>query len=604
MMKMYYKLLVLMLCAGCAMESMAAEGAGGTVALFDSVTPVDGSDTMATLVKDGVWTRITEDAVPSGFKGDAVFVNATLAAVIRKDGNGVDVYAKASNGWNRRARAVAVADGVVCKFGLIKPLFDDGAVVDVQVNGVKGGSVRFGMHMIHPLLEATATGPVDALRVMAPCRFGIMPDFFTADMMIDARKIPIDSTEIPSENILLRMVGNGNAIVASLWEKNERDIKVSFSGAGDARVMDTTDIFFGSDGGSVWTAVLEYPGVWHMRDFVPKEDIKKVTITDWAVPFYAKWKGNFTREDGNLESMKFTMKDGLKRRDNEIRVTVTSLLRNEASTMNFPQYKWYVGLQGPAVFYPSRRDAKTPLNRLCVDDLLREGLGTGPCEGVLDGKSQEEWSKGIFTCSYRRMVDHLCAESVVRQREVIARIKDERYFVRRINRNVMTFVRNVQDRINVYADFGADLMVYLDEQEKEHPELSASMKKIRSEWNLSVKVLHGERTLKDHQDTNERLEANVAPAEKMLVDFNKLLYVDTLHQFEKGSKAGAVADLVGEAGDSRLRNMRRKVMMIRGIAMMETAVNPGFSGVAKEIRKRSEVVLRNPHSYERATKWQ
>jgi hypothetical protein len=43
---------------------------------------------------------------------------------------------------------------------------------------------------------------------MAPCRLGIMPDFFGDDLMIDAAKVAVERTEVPSENIFLYMVGS------------------------------------------------------------------------------------------------------------------------------------------------------------------------------------------------------------------------------------------------------------------------------------------------------------------------------------------------------------------------------------------------------------
>ncbi len=59
----------------------------------------------------------------------------------------------------------------------------------------------------------------------------------------------------------------------------------------------------------------------------------------------------------------------------------------------------------------------------------------------------------------------------------------------------------------------------------------------------------------------------------------------------------------GDPGDRRLRNLRRKVMVIRAMATMEMARNPAMGEIAKEIRKRTEAVLRNPHSYEKVTVW-
>src|SRR5205807_1955392 len=41
------------------------------------------------------------------------------------------------------------------------------------------------------------------LRVECPSRFVVLPDFFADDMLIDARAIPPNAAELPSENFVL-----------------------------------------------------------------------------------------------------------------------------------------------------------------------------------------------------------------------------------------------------------------------------------------------------------------------------------------------------------------------------------------------------------------
>ena len=47
------------------------------------------------------------------------------------------------------------------------------------------------------------------LRVECPGRFGVLPDFFADDITIDATRLPLDAVELPSENFVLHLTGDG-----------------------------------------------------------------------------------------------------------------------------------------------------------------------------------------------------------------------------------------------------------------------------------------------------------------------------------------------------------------------------------------------------------
>lgn len=103
---------------------------------------------------------------------------------------------------------------------------------------------------------------------------------------------------------------------------------------------------------------------------------------------------------------------------------------------------------------------------------------------------------------------------------------------------------------------------------------------------------------------NTEKSDNVPRATKYIENFYKAVLIDTPDQFKKGIRgAGAIPHEIGDPGDRRLRNLRRKVRMIRSMATLEMAMNPSAGEIAKEIRKRTETVLRNPHSYEQPVVW-
>ncbi len=260
----------------------------------------------------------------------------------------------------------------------------------------------------------------------------------------------------------------GKNIVAALRDKNEQDIEAVLSGADTGRLFVAFDVPFGT-GGSVWTALLEQDGIWYAREFTPEQVQAGVRREDWTIPFSANWKGNFMREDRNNESIAFSLhlrgrggtsdKRGVDRKGGKLIAIVSDAVREmtecgqETPTSGKNHATKYVGLQGVGVIYPLIRSSDTPLAQLCVADLLRLALGTGPCESILDLDARQPTSKGIFTCFYGGMFRRLLSSEPPYRVEEYMReaynIKDQRYFFRRVNRNVMTFVKNVQGLINV-----------------------------------------------------------------------------------------------------------------------------------------------------------
>ena len=60
---------------------------------------------------------------------------------------------------------------------------------------------------------------------------------------------------------------------------------------------------------------------------------------------------------------------------------------------------------------------------------------------------------------------------------------------------------------------------------------------------------------------------------------------------------------IGDPQDARVAELRKKVRVLRGLATVEMAKNPAAAEVAREVRKRTEAVLRNPVGYEKVVTW-
>ncbi len=592
-------------------SSTSPPAAPAPAVLFDTMAAVPDPADGEIQVPGNAWTKVQEGQLPPKFQGDAALVNDKVAALVRKDGSGVDLYAKAAQGYVRRARLVPVFENAPVRLADARAVANDGESVAIEA-GAGDALLRFSVSGVEPIVKTTPKGKAAALRVAAPCRLAVLPDFFADDLLLDARELPVVRTEIPGGNILLCMVGNGRSIVAALRDKNEQDVEAVLSGEGTSRLFASFDLPFGT-GGSVWVAILEQPGIWYAREFTKEEMLAGVRLEDWDIPFSANWKGNFMREDKNSESLSLSLnrrarggtldKGGIERKGGKLTAAVSDAIRelvefgqeNPRSGKDYAAK--YIGLQGVGVIYPMTRSNDTPLTQLCVADLMRLALGTGPCESILDLDARQPTSKGIFTCSYGGMFQRLLAfEPPYLAKEYAKRIKEQRYFFRRVNRNVMTFVKNIQDRINAYVEFGLQMTAYLDEQEKNHPELADFIGKVKAEWARPV-WQYGKPYANTEKSTNEAIAA------PLVAEFDRATRIDTPEQARKAIGAAQLPHLVGDPGDRRLANLRRKVMLIRAMATMEVARNPAVSEVAKKVRTMADMALRNPHSYERVTVW-
>ncbi|MBA4388324.1 MAG: hypothetical protein C0404_10110 [Verrucomicrobia bacterium] len=525
-------------------------------------------------IEDGKWTKIENGKTPKSFKGDAVLFNGSVAAVIRKDGAGVELFAGSGEGLNHRARLAPLAGEGTAAFEGAAASANDGTVVAVDVNQ-KGGDkagVVFSLSAGTPLLKATAKGKPEGLRVSAPCRFGILPDFFTDDLMIDARDIQAARVEIPSEHFFLQMLADGASILTVVWDKNERDINLNVAGDGDKRLLSGTDVYFGKDG-NIWAGCMEKKGIWFSKDLAKGEEEKGMAL-DWQVPFPAKWKGDFTCTNRTISSASFNQ-------------WIKTDAKTGKSTVALPQFKrkpGEAGYEGPFVVYPARRDETTPLDQILLDDIMMRSLGSGPCSYILDVSGRTSSGKGIFTCSY----DWTVPRMTLGGKEEAGFWKDDRVFLRKMHKDVLVFMNHIQDRIGMYAGFRKDMLAYLDEQAKKNADLGAFIGKLKAQVSkLPDKRPSGDQAVKP-----------------LLQEVEKCIYLDTPEQVVKSKNSTRPVPNIAEGQDDHLAACRRMVKLLRAMAVMEmmhdpaAGKSPAAGEIVKTVRAKSQEILRNPAHHE------
>ena len=118
--------------------------------------------------------------------------------------------------------------------------------------------------------------------------------------------------------------------------------------------------------------------------------------------------------------------------------------------------------QGTAVIYPINRVKQTPLDAYTVVDVMRNTLGVGPCQHILDLEGQKIEYKGMATCAAR---DKLTGIYQNKQQ------KEKRTETDKTLDDALVFVKHIRGRITRYVEFGHKMRDYLADQKRAYPEL-------------------------------------------------------------------------------------------------------------------------------------
>lgn len=542
------------------------------VELYDTGGKVDSALTSDAFTAKSGWKRIE---TPGSAKGALVMLNGQMAVAFRPGAAGVDVYGMSAEGVKLRGVAVPVAGAGALVVSQIKVRAADADAGDVEVSykGQAGSfTITYSMSGHDPVVKTSPAPGISGQRLEAPARLAVLPDFFADDMVVDARVIPVDRTEIAGESFFMFMLDGGNSILSAIWDKNRRDLDLAFSGKGNDRVISSATVYYGEKG-SIWLAVLERKGIWASTE-INASNVKNVIPLEWRAPFRAKWKGDFMRTDHTIDSWEFTYDSANRWRWSgvvggydwpcwfDVKDTAKGAIQ---AAMKFPNGTF----EGPFVVYPIDRDKETPLDvKLTITDIMRNSLGIGPCEQIIDAAGAAVTDKGVFTCAVDSMVPALFAEG---------RQKEERVFLDKMLKETQVFVRAIGDRINAYVEFRGKTLDYLAEQKKAKPAMAEFIGRLEAQ----AKRLHAEKV--DRNTAVAKLSEAImkeAMADNPRSDIANLT----------GEETGGIASHGGWQDDVVARS-RNTVKILRQMATIEMAVNPASGELCKEIRKRTQQML-------------
>jgi len=570
---------------------------------------------------------LEEDDCQHRFSGCPVLVNDKIVVVVHGDSPGVDVYSRQPSGMKLSATLQPVCDGSTefDRTGVALRQNSRSAVaieIEFRLPHKRSGRITYELGAGAAFLKTTAGEGVERLRVKAPCRFAVLPDFFGDDILIDAAAIPVARAELPSENFLLHMIPGGNTIVMTVSESRENDVAVTLSDRAPREIV-ASDVSYGKKP-HIWVAVLADQGIWHDRTIALADADRAIGLA-WKMPFPALWRVDWSTADKMTESWEML----LQQPDGKY-VMQRWFGQNEAEGQSFgeefgprdwnkPGRKrwnpvlggfsfpawiesdgrgWLQPLKerryaeggpvynfvGPVVVYPLDRakaaPLETPLDKLTVVDLVRMTLGVGPCQYILDLEGQKRNSRGVATCYARDVINAIYKERTQLQKRAEIETQLDA---------AVAFIGNVRERIDRYVQFGHELNAYLEQQKRRDPRSAAFCDEL-----LTI-------TTRIDQMFEQKKKAIRTPAlaRDRAEDFRRELLTatgDDAYPRCQAQMEGFTS--IGGAQDGLVASCRMIVKTLRQRAGIALAVNPELKDVAMEIRARTQAMLRNPTPYE------
>jgi len=591
------------------------------------------------------WTKIDGPLKPGDLKGDLAVTNGRLLGVARQKGSGLELYSLKSGKPIYRSRLLPATGGTLESLALTE-LGRGAAVVEL---GWKGASAKFRLPKGETFVESQALAGDATLRIDCPGRFVVLPDFFADDILVDARKIPLDKVELPSENFVLHFAGAHDAIVMGVFENRDQDVRVTLSGSGEARSITGSEIAYGKQGRKIWVSVLEGPGIWHSVDVGPA-DRKKILPLEWTMPFVAQWRVDFTRKDELTDSWDLLLPapegDGFVKpswlaqdgKISEATKTATGEVDRDAYKPGGPasdrlgpdRKRWTTVLgqvqypcwtdrerkgflqplehkklqfDGPVLIYPLNRLVDTPVDGYTPVDVVRNTLGVGPCQYILDVEGQKQEHVGRATCHVRTLLN----ETYGAGQQKAKRLEIEHYLC-----DALDFVTHIRKRILAYVEFGRELRTFLAAESAAHPELreaAESLDAIAKEIDTRVEariesIRKNPKLLPIAAGVSERKEDVTPPAlaAQLNREFSKTLLdyegADWKERLKKEYTDPLTA--IGGEQDEMVGECRWVVKALRQKAGILMALDPKAAPLAAEVRNRTQKILRGGAAYEGA----
>ena len=575
--------------------------------------PAQGADPAA---RDG-WKPLAAATAAQGLlKGGLAVENPTLVAVVRSGSQEIVLLSKGAGDAGRVRHRLALVGSQGRPAGALGGVRLVEASESEVVVGFAAGQVeaqlRIGIG--GPSVEVVPGRGAAAIQLRGSGRFAFVPDFFGNDVLFDAQQVAATRVFAPAENFIVALDDGHASLVMLAWPKDGGDeVLLLAERSGSERRFTTTQVSF--DGKSVFVAVLARPGIWCEKDLatVPKD--QTVVVDGWRPPFPAKWMTILVQRSvagaaagiasETLPVPTLPPAGDQPYSDVYYHPWVPSWfsgsewrLHLETSRQHMMTHKQIVVPEHLlAINYPRDRVRETPLDALTLVDVMRQSLGAGPCEYILDleglNKTRSTGAAGTgkpvagATCSeHGALVYYYLGErsDYPRRRETLALVDDGLVSVEKIK----DFLDAAYARIQEYLAWSDEIVKLTRDAKARDPRTAA----------LADRILPIARGMRELWDTMVQEDKPCAhPLEwRMALDHCKdLIRRESPNFGERICEFDPQMRGAGEEVDGGMQACRLIVKRIRQEAALAGADDPATAKLAAVLRQRCRDILRNKH---------
>jgi len=487
---------VLAILAACAGVASATDGQQQVNSILNQ-TPytylLDTGSPSATALSEGElaqktgWTIIPEDNLTHKFKGDTVFLNDKIMVVLRRSGSGAEVYSRTAEGLKERAQLFVCAGEGEQTTGLSSVRIIENTPAAVMLEAVfqtqqgkpaasmaaKNVSATYRLTTGQVCLEVSPGKGMNEFFIQVNSRYVVVPDFFADDVVFNPEGFNDSKVGLPAENFLLHMLEGNDAIVMCVWESDKQSTQAVSLSVGQGRVINGRDkdptLQEARKVGThiqcikdrrIWVAFMEGSNIWHER-LIRDEDKDRDIVLDWKPPFPAKWRADFIRKDELAESWNFMDEQETEPVSAGDEQGCFCWFDSDRSCVRVPELPAIkksksseTGHAWPVIVYPIDRSRATPLRVFCPIDILRNTLGVGPCQYILE---KEGFGSDVQPT----------ADQVTSWVENLFEKKKEKQAADQIEEHLKQMVehmRQTQMRIRQYGDFARQVQKLRDKQ--------------------------------------------------------------------------------------------------------------------------------------------
>jgi len=335
------------------------------------------------------WQVLGEDDLQHQFAGDAVILNDKLAVVIRRQARAAEVYARGEKSWKQRAvLTIRTADNALAvRLADIKTIENNPGAVMLQLDYATEKddkiTVAYRLTTGQVYLEVQPGAGMGNLCTRIDSSYLVVPDFFGDDMVWGAESFDGEKIGLPAENYFLHLLADRAGLVMAVWEADGIDAAGVLARQNGKNNISGSEIGCAKDK-RIWLAFIEDKNIWYEQNIPGHQQDENLKL-NWQAPFPAKWRADFLGKGNFSQSWNFSGTDDEETSASAAGGSGCCRLDNNQAYINLSQLSMGNShAYTTVIVYPLDRSRATDLTMFCPIDIMRNTLGVGPCQYILE----------------------------------------------------------------------------------------------------------------------------------------------------------------------------------------------------------------------------